>query len=71
MIAGKAVVESAHNGHGSHAEEKAGCEKALCNGSCAAFVKDPLCTLLYPVAQCLHPSVQIQQFSNQTAHHHG
>ena len=65
VVAGKAVLQSAYNGHGTDAEEQAGGDKAFGNGGLSAVGDQMFRAFLHPVPQRAHPLVQVQQLSDQ------
>ena len=71
MVAGEAILEGAHDGHGPHAEEKAGGDEPLGDGGLSAVGHQPLRALLHPEPQGLHPPVQIQELADERPNDHG
>lgn len=68
MVAGEAGVQRAHDGHGAHAEEERGVHEALGDGGLGLLFRK---AALHPVAERVDAPIEIEQFAEDDAEHHG
>ena len=69
MVAADAAVQRTHHGHGAHAVDQACGDKTLGKGAALILAAGELA--LRPLAQAVHPAVDVDQRACHTAQHHG
>ena len=69
MVAADAAVQRAHHGHGALAVDQACGDKTLGKGAALILAAGELA--LRPLAQAVHPAVDVDQRACHAAQHHG
>ena len=65
MIAGEPILDGAHDGHGPHADDQRGGDKAV-DKAAVAFIAHQA---LEPLAQGFHAGLNVERFARKAAQH--